>query len=78
MIAQKPGSRPWGLYSPMNVADNCNRRADMYNVRLSHEHLLGFLADFTQQRLVEQLLPQQLLYAGIEVEGSHDEDEREI
>lgn len=77
MMAQTPvqvaqaGACPWGLYSPVDVADNGNRRADVHHVGLAHEHLLGLLAYLAQQRLVQQLFAQELLYAGVEVERSH-------
>ena len=41
----------------MYVSDHRDWRADMHNVRLSHEDLLGFLAYFAQQSLMQKLFP---------------------
>ncbi len=37
---------------PVDVADHRDRRTDMDDVGFPHEHFLGFLAYFPQQRLV--------------------------
>jgi hypothetical protein len=39
----------------MDIADYSHWGADMDYIGLSHEHLFGFLAYFSQQRFVQQL-----------------------
>lgn len=55
----------------MDIANNGHGRADVDDVALPHQHLLRLLADFTQERLVEQLLAHELLDACVEVERRH-------
>jgi hypothetical protein len=43
----------------------------MYDIALSHQHLLGLFAYLPQQRLAQEFLVIDLLYALIEIEGRH-------
>lgn len=66
--------RQWrreGHDGPVDIADDGDGRTDMDDVGFAHEDLLCLFAYFAQQRLVQQLFPEQLLDARVEVERSH-------
>ena len=53
----------------MDVADDGDGRADVDDVALTHQQLLGLGADGLDDRLGEELLLVQARYAFVEVDG---------
>ena len=55
----------------MDVADDGDGSGDVDDVGLAHEDLLCLFAYLAEEGLVEELLAEELVDAGIEVEGGH-------
>lgn len=55
----------------MDVTDDRDRRIHMHDVGLAHEHLFCLFAYLAQEGLVKELFAEELLDAGVEIEGSH-------
>jgi len=53
------------VYTPVYVSYYGDRSFYMYDVSLTHEDLLGLLADFLEDCLMEELLLHELLYTCI-------------
>lgn len=55
----------------VDITDDSDRGGDVNDIALPHEHLLGLLAYFAEERLAEELLVEQPFDAGVEVERGH-------
>ena len=56
----------------MDVADDGYGCANVDDIGFAHENLLGFLAYFAQESLMEELFSEELLYACVEIKGCHN------
>lgn len=57
--------------SPVDITDDSDRRIDVHDVGFAHEDFLCFFAYFAKEGLVEELFPEELFDASVEIKRSH-------